>query len=212
MATANVFGKVVHVILTLAEHNGKHELAGWSWLKDKGRKLKIGNLAGVHKINNPPSIHAIASKAIGMPRKDSVRITAFNAIKHVIKHWTPWNFGSLLLRKDFDDGDGMAIRHFVQLSNLIGNAANLPRFIVGGFACIDEESFAFGHADTVARENRGAKRLVIHSPARGRAMRKIKSLVWSFERGYYAGHAAPLYPMRLAQRYCLAGYAGASNV
>src|SRR3989338_4118724 len=63
-STLHIFHKVVRKIFALSERHLQHEFPLRSWLKPKLRKAQRSDSSGVHQVNYPATINAIAGETI----------------------------------------------------------------------------------------------------------------------------------------------------
>ena len=63
----HVFGKIIYIIFTLTESDGKHKLALRGIIETVGREAEVNDLTDINKIDNLSSVNTVAGKPVRMP-------------------------------------------------------------------------------------------------------------------------------------------------
>ncbi|MGA2442183.1 MAG: hypothetical protein ABSH08_14610 [Tepidisphaeraceae bacterium] len=172
LAPSDVDRAIVGIILRLAEGEVEHQFALGRRLKPKAAKPEIGDFVFVDEVDDPPAVEGVAGKPVGVPSDDAVCLAPLNTLKHFVKERPALGLGASALLKTPDDIEAVSLHKLSHLGQLVADRASLPLLAFGRFADVDEE-FSIGvvHADTLARNSRGAKGTMFTPFARGRAMR-----------------------------------------
>src|SRR3989338_11378062 len=120
--TLHILNKVVRKVFALPERHLQHEFALRSWLKPKLRKAQRGNSSGVHQVNYPSTINAIAGETIRMPCQNAERFLAcFNRSKHFGKSVSPGLLCAFRFGKFLYNLNAFSLGKFAQFKKLCLN-------------------------------------------------------------------------------------------
>src|SRR3989339_813762 len=138
-AAFHILGKVVHVVLGLAESNVEHKFPLRSRLKPESGKLQRFELAGVQKMNNPPPVYRVPGESVGMPCENSVCSSFLYNFQHSGELGSPGLFCGFGLAERGDDFQLFFCGVFAQLTKLRINRENLAIILFCGFAAVHDD-------------------------------------------------------------------------
>jgi len=100
----------------------------------------------------------IPGEPVKLPRENAVGFACLNAAKHVIEDRTTWLLGAPAFGQGGGNGQTFTRGDGVQFGNLRVNREDLPVFVLGGFAAVDEEFLGCRiHAIIIAEHTRAVK-------------------------------------------------------
>ncbi|MFH0851327.1 MAG: hypothetical protein V1876_01105 [Candidatus Peregrinibacteria bacterium] len=135
----HVLGKVIHVVLGLAESDIQHEFPLRCRLKPEGRELQSFEFAGVQKMHDLSSVHAVPGEPVGMPCENAVCLSPFHHFQHSGELGSPGLFCGFGLAERGDDFQLFFCGVFTQLAELRVDRENLTVILFCGFAAVDDD-------------------------------------------------------------------------
>src|SRR3989339_1417188 len=138
-AAFHILGKVVHVVLGLAESNVEHKFPLRSRLKPESGKLQRFELAGVQKMNNPPPVYRVPGESVGMPCENSVCSSFLYNFQHSGELGSPGLFCGFGLAERGDDFQLFFCGILLQLSELRVNREYLAIILFCRFATVSND-------------------------------------------------------------------------
>src|SRR3989338_1963678 len=134
-----LFRSVINIILALRKRNRKHKFALRRSVEPKSWKLEVGDGASIHHVDDPSTIHRVASEPIWMPSENSISLTLLNTLYHFSKNRPTWSFGSLFFYEYIHNIQLFLFGKLAQLGELVGKGSHLPILGVSGFTSIYEK-------------------------------------------------------------------------
>ncbi|HSW02455.1 MAG TPA: hypothetical protein VLI39_19990 [Sedimentisphaerales bacterium] len=91
-----------------------------------------------------------------MPRENSAGLAALDALEHLVEDRPAGRFRGLAFDEDVGDFEAFALRELLDLGELVGNRADLPRGVIGGLARVDKKAWRVHGVILLARPSRRA--------------------------------------------------------
>ena len=130
-------------------------------------------LSGIEQVDDAAAIESVAGQSVRVPSEYTPRLPPFNPIDHRIEDWAARPFCGLFLNQFVNDVEPLAACQFPEFGDLIIDASDLPREVVGRLPSVDKKAVVgiVNHVATLARNLTSAKGSLSTAAARPRARR-----------------------------------------
>ncbi|MCL4400216.1 hypothetical protein M1506_02980 [Patescibacteria group bacterium] len=147
-AALHVLGKVVDVILGLAEGNRKHELPLRRGVEPEGRKFQSNNLTGVDEVDDSAAVYGVSGQSVRMPCENTGGLPVLDAGNHIVEDRTARLFRCLAFHELTDNFQMFFYGKLAEFGQLRFDAQNLAVWFVGRFTGVEEE----GHGSIITEQ------------------------------------------------------------